>query len=201
MNSPGINQIRTYATAIGNQNPGSVKNARALMLVNKNEELAEQIERMKRVNNLIIHGNCEVAEDVEEGKVKDKEFAESLLKDLQIGAVGIKQIERIGQRPDLTSQKKRPIKLIFNCEDDKDKVLDNLCNLKGMRCYKGISITPDFTQSERQLIKSYNDQAKSKNSEEEENLTNYVWRVRGTPKNGLTIRRYIKSTPLPTESI
>ena len=114
------------------------------MLVTKNEELAEESDRKRRVKNHIIHGKNEVSAE------HDNEFSNNLIKDLQIGAVAIKQVERIEQK---SSTNKRPIKLMFNCDEDKEKVLDNLRNQKDNLIYKGISITNDFTFSERMFIK------------------------------------------------
>ena len=121
------------------------------MMVNKNEELAEETVKKKRSNNLIIHGKEEV------GVNDDNFFLDNLIKDLQIGAIATKQVERIGQKP-----AKRPIKIVFNNEEDKEKVLNNLKNLKDIQIYKGISITPDHTYSERMLIKEYYEKAKAK---------------------------------------
>ena len=86
---------------------------------------------------------------------------------------------------------KRPIKLIMNSEEDKEKVLNNLRHLKGKTLYKSISITADYTYSERQLIKDYRERANIKNDFEEDK--DYIWRVRGTPKNGLFLKRINKA--------
>ena len=51
---------------------------------------------------------------------------------------------------------------MFNNEEDKKKVLNNLKNLKDFQIYKGISITPDHTYIERMLIKEYYERAKAK---------------------------------------
>ena len=182
----GINQPHTYAHTVGNQRPGPVRDLRTIILVNKNEELAEEADRKSRTNNIIIHGKGEIGPD------DDQLFAENLVKELQIGAVAIKQIERIGQKNEST--KKRPLKLTLKSEEERDKFLNNLTNLKGNTLYKGISITPDFTYSERILIKEFQEKAKIKNTAEGENETNYVWRVRGTPKNGLFLKRFTKVT-------
>ena len=60
--------------------------------------------------------------------------------------------------------------------------------------FKGISITPDYTYSERMLIKEYHEQAKAKNDQEGDDCT-FVWRVRGTPKNGLILKKLNKDKP------
>ena len=73
-------------------------------------------------------------------------------------------------------------------------VMSNLRNLKGNDEFTGISITDDYTISERQMLKEFANKAKEKNSLEPEN-SNFVWRVRGTPKNGLVIKRFTKVKP------
>ena len=177
---------QTYANAAGSVKSSHPRELRSIMLENKNEELAEETDRKTRAKNIIVHGKLEV-EDAE-----DKDFAEDLLKELQIGAIAINQIERIGQKPETEEGTgKRPIKLTLKSEEDRDKVLDNLRNLKGKSQYKGISVTADYTYSERQLIRDYRDRANLKNDKEEEK-SKHVWRVRGTPKNGLSIKRIKK---------
>ena len=148
--STTTNNVSSYAKAVGNQNGASVKNLRTIMLVTKNEESTEEADRKRRVKNLIIHGKNEVSAE------HDNEFSNNLIKDLQIGAVAIKQVERIGQK---SSTNKRPIKLMFNSEEDKEKVLENLRNLKDNLIYKGISITNDLTYNERMFIKGFYVQA------------------------------------------
>ena len=54
-----------------------------------------------------------------------------------------------------------------------------------------MSITKDYTFSERQLIRQFALQAKEKNFPEPEE-SNYVWRVRGTPRNGLLVKKIAK---------
>ena len=136
--------------------------------VNKNEELAEETETKKRSNNLIIHGKEEVEVN------DDKLFVDNLIKELQISAIAIKQVERIGQKSDTSSTMKRPMKVILKNEEERDKVLSNLMNLKGKTLYKGISFTPDYTQNERLLIKEFHKKAKLKSTEEDYNNVNYI---------------------------
>ena len=75
-----------------------------------------------------------------------------------IDAVGIqatfKVIVRIG-KADHT--KRRPIKLVMNSEEDKNKIMENLKNLKDNNTFHGLTITDDYTIAERQLIKEYSD--------------------------------------------
>ena len=142
----------------------------------KNEELVEEADRKRRTANLIIHGK-----DEEVGPNDDKKFINDLITDSQIGVINIKHTGRIGNKGGRT----RPIKLVFNNEVDKEKVSNNLKNLKDIHIYKGISITSDRIYSERMLIKEYYERAKAKNVLEGGD-SSFVWRVRGSPKNGLS---------------
>jgi len=65
--------------------------------------------------------------------------------------------------------------------------------LKGNSLYKGIHITDDYTFNERKLIQDFNQQAKEKTSQEADQ--NSIWRVCGTPKNGLFLKKFMKSPP------
>ena len=111
-----------------------------------------------------------------------------MLKELCIGAVTVKSMERIGNK---SSEKIRPLKVTFNNESDKAKVIGNLKNLKGKSNYNGISIKEDFTISERSIIKEYVQRANEKN-EKEAGDSEYFWRVRGSPKNRLFLKKVMK---------
>ena len=70
-------------------------------------------------------------------------------------------------------------------------MLKQLKHLKGKTLYKSINITADYTYSERQLISDFREKANIKNDIEEDK-ENFIWRVRGTPKNGLFLKRLNK---------
>ena len=153
-------------------------------LAAKNEKLTEEADQKRCAANLIIHGK-----DEEVGPNDDKKFINDLITDLQIGVINIKHTGRIGNK----EGRARPIKLVFNNEDERQKVYSNLKNLKGNASYKGISIKEDYTFNERLLIKEFADQARENNTKEDSNSNN-IWRVRGSPKNGLTLKRLTKKT-------
>ena len=48
---------------------------------------------------------------------------------------------------------------------------------------KKISVTDDYTEDERHLIKMWVQKANTKNCEEDDN-SKFVWKVRGSPKTG-----------------
>ena len=183
----------SYAAAVGIKDgirDCPEKSFRSMMMETKNEELAEEADKQRREKNIIIHG---VEEKFwgETGENEDKSFVKTLMTNLQIGAISADQVERLG--PDTKeSNKTRPLKVVFKTKDDQQKVLSNLRNLKGNNDYLRISIKEDYTYNERQFIKSYVEKAKAMNALEETKMSDTVWRVRGSPKNGLKIMRFTK---------
>ena len=88
--------------------------------------------------------------------------------------------------------KKRPIKLIMNNEEEKDNIMSKLTNLKNAEDkFRRLSITDDYTQDERQSIKEWVEKSKLKNQEESSDSI-FIWRVRGTRKNGHRLVRFTK---------
>lgn len=162
-----------------------VQELRSIMMSTRNEEMAEQREKKERVCNIIIHGKEE--SDQQNG---DRAFVSRMI---QLVSVGIKpkSITRIG-RDD--THRKRPIKVVFQTEQDKENILGNLSNLKGFDEFKGISVTEDYTITERNIVKEFTEKARERNNQEPED-SSYIWRVRGTPKNGLVLKRLMKKKP------
>ena len=142
-------------------NSAITKDLKTIMQETQHEEIAEKLDRKSRVNNLIIHGKQEI------NATDDEAFAKNLFKDLQVENITIKQIGRIGLNNDL---QRRPIKLELKSEEDKKKVFDNLKHLKDRTPYKGISVTYDYTQRERSMIKKFHDEAKERNNEMENSI-------------------------------
>ena len=162
-----------------------INNFRTIMMSTRNEELAEEKDKKLRSCNVIIHGREENNPELAEDEV----FVNMML--LRVGGENLKpkSMIRLGN-PE--SNKKRPIKVTFRNEGDKENLMNNLQKLKGKNIYKVISVTDDYTISERNMIKDFVTQARQKNSDEPEN-SEYVWKVRGTPKNGLIIKRFKKA--------
>ena len=164
---------------------------RTIMREARNEELVEEQEKRLRACNLIIHGvNESDSDDKEVAKKMDEKFITSMIGAVHVSTV-FKSHARIGQ-PDPV--KRRPIKVVLNCEEDRNKIIASLSNLKGQQTYKGISITEDYTIADRQLIKRWSEKAKESNANEAPD-SKYVWRVRGNPKNGLILKKFLKRNP------
>jgi len=172
----------TYANIVGeSQSESTPTSFRAIMMATKNEELAEEAEKKRRECNLTIHGKEENGDD-------DKLFVQNLNKQISVGSVKINQIMRVGE---IKANKIRPLKVVLSSPDEKNKVLYSMKNLKGNELYKAISVTDDYTINEREMIREFVKKAKKENEKEDKD-SNYIWRVRGCPKNGLTIKRLTK---------
>ena len=172
---------KTYAAATKDQIPATViPTLKSIIKETRDEEIAQDFDKQKRAKNIIIHSVAEPNDATKEERQKtDNEYIATLISDLRVRA-NVKYVGRIGFK---ATDKSRPIKVVFEKEDQKMSVLKSLPNLKQYDNYKGISVTEDFTQAEREIIKKWSEKAKEKNQKEEDNTV--IWRVRGTPKNGL----------------
>ena len=160
------------------------------MMTNRNEQLVEERDKAARAKNLIIHGM------EEKDEVQDKSFIKGLLETVGVSDVEPKSFARIGKSSERTpdnqaSVQRRPIVLNLKSESDKNKIFDNLSKLKGNEVYARISITEDYTIHERKLVQEMKEQVKAKNITEPDD-SGFIWKLRGTPKNGLQILRFKK---------
>ena len=158
----------------------NVTNFRGIALAAKIEDMNEDNDKKNREKNIIIKGKQEVDE------MDDKAFLESLIKELCIGAVHPTSVMRIGTK---VEGRNRPIKVIFKSTDEKYKLLNNLKNLKGKELYKTISVTHDYTFNEREVLNNFLRQAKEKNELDTTENKDYKWKVWGSPKNRLFLKK------------
>ena len=145
--------------------------------------------KKSRAKNIIVQGVTEPEVKNEENLAQlDKDFTNNLLKDVQID-IAPKSIQRIGKS---LPMKSRPIKIILNSAAKKVRLMKQLKNLKGKQEYLRISITNDLTPSERALYKSWKDKADEKDNDESLE-SGYKWKVRGTLKSGLYLKKVLHS--------
>ena len=137
---------------------------------------------------MIIHGSEETSGDDEEQKTADENFVRDLLKDISYKA-DPKYVGRIGVKREGRS---RPLKVVFESDSQKQGLFGNLKALKGNEKYQSMSISDDYTYAERQVLKSWANQAKEKNNQELKD-SNIIWRVRGNPKSGLILKKFNKA--------
>ena len=118
---------------------------------------------------------------------EDEGFISDLLKRLGV-TEHAESIIRLGRK---TENKSRVLKITMKSKTSKEEVMSNLRKLKGTEEVFGkISVTDDYTSSERELIKQFTDKAREQGRQD----PSRVFKVRGDPKNGLRIISY-KKTP------
>lgn len=180
-------QSNTYAEAASS----CKKSMKTIIVEARNEEHAEDEDRKRRAANIIIHGVLEPEKngDTPENE-QDMRYVDQLVKDLHIhvSTKKILQVSRIGKS---ATDKIRPIKVIMANEESKRKIFKNLSNLKQYPKYKGIGLTDDHTPAEREVLKEWTAKAKERN--EKENDNSIIWRVRGSPKNKLYLKKFPKN--------
>ena len=83
------------------------------------------------------------------------------------------------------ANKIRPIMLRMQSLSEKEEFMSKLWMLKNVRMkFKNLSITNDYTLDERKMIKECVAEANRRNTT---GTKGYLWKVRGTPKEGLRI--------------
>ena len=152
---------------------------------NKNEELLEEAEKEKRRNNFIIHGLAECGED---GK-SDESIVEQFFNTIRITPRPAK-FYRLG-KADQNENKSRPLKIEMTSSDDKDTVMNHLNHLKGDDDLGKISVKDDLTRNERDQVKRFINNAKEQTQASED----FRFVVRGSPKNGLWLKKVPKRVP------
>ena len=166
-----------------NQSNAGCSDFRSIIKENKNDELITERERQLRATNIIIHG---VGEEIENGKEKDEEFVTAFL-----GKLGIESKSSLNVRlGNFDPNKTRPLKLKMSSEAEKENIMSRLPNLKNAEDrFRKVSVTEDYTVEERKEIKKYVEKAKEQNRNETRGI---IWKVHGTPKNGLEIKQFPK---------
>ena len=127
-----------------------------------------------REQNVIVHG-------LNEGDVCDNE----LIKDILAATATQHEPEHMMRLGSKNDEKIRPMMLRMKNKNEKEEFMSKLWILKNAKTRIGnISITNDYTQEERYLIKKWVNEATRRNA----NGTNgYRWKVRGTPREGLRL--------------
>ena len=153
----------------------------------KNDEKVEMADQEKRPKNFIIHGAEEIGENADEIKINDQQYIKDILKTLRVSAEA-KSVTRLGQP---NEKRRRVLKIVMKSDAEKDSIMANLGRLKGTEDDFGkISVTSDYTSTEREKIKEFTTKASQQNQQD----PTRVYKVRGDPKNGLRIISYKRTT-------
>ena len=179
-----IESTKSYSDVVAKTKSNNVKedvtNFRGIALAARIEEMNEDNEKKNRERNLVIRGKSEADDE------DDHAFLNNLIKELCVGAIQPASVMRIGTK---FADRIRPIKVIFKSTEDKYKILNNLKNLKGKELYKSISVTHDYTFNEREVLNNFLRQAKEKNESDTTENKDYKWKVWGSPKNRLFLKK------------
>ena len=144
-------------------------------------------DKESRSQNLIIHGLSESICSFEISKRIDTNMVEELLKKINAKA-NVKFMYRLGKKG---TNMRRPLKVVFGSEEERNEVLRNLSKIKGTALeatWYGTHISRDLTTQERKQFKKLSDEAKVRNEKE----TEYIWRVRDSLTKGPYLRKYVK---------
>ena len=143
---------KTFANVAKNNQTNSTPNIKNIINETHAEQNGEEHEKKKRELNIVVHGvpdNNHTSEEEENNWNTD--YAKNLPTDLKSNDK-TKNVIRIGK---LQEEKNRPIKITLRNLEDKEKVMTNLKNLKGIDKYREISITNDYTLTQRKIIKEW----------------------------------------------
>ena len=144
--------------------PDAVKKA---MQEERNETKVEESDIDRRKKNFKIHGVDEIGDNKDEIKTEDTGFVKEILEKLGVECTP-KSITRLGES---NESKKRPLKIVMKTIDDKTKIMSSLNRLKGTEEIFGkISIREDYTNSERDEIKTWVQKAKDKSEIDPEHI-------------------------------
>lgn len=180
---------KTFANVVKNNQTNSTPNIKNIIKETQAEQNREEHEKKKRETNIVVHGVPEYNHTSEEEENNwNTDYAKKLMTDLKIDDK-TKNAIRIGKPQE---EKNRPIKIFLTNLADKENVMANLKNLKGIDKYKGISITNDYTFTQRRIIKEWTQKAKERN-EKEPTDSKVVWRVRGSPEKNIYLKKFVLS--------
>ena len=170
---------------------GHTLTIRTIMEEAKNAKLVEEKEKKLDSKNVMIHGVEESSSDNKDEAIKSGDiYVNNFIAALKVTST-VKSASRIGL---LVQGKNQPVDVVMNTEEEKKRILSNLRNLKGIPEYKTISVTEDYTITEKRMIKDWSDKAKEKNKNESPD-SKFVWRVRGSPQKRAATQEVPEADP------
>ena len=159
-------QTKSYAESV--QNSSQEKNQtpnwtdidfQVIMEETKNAELVDKKVKKHRFKNLILHGIEESSSDNKDDAIRsDYIYINNFIAALKVVST-VESSSKIGL---LVQDNNRPIKVVMNREEEKNRILTNLRNLKDISENKSISVTKDYIITERRMIKDWPDKANEK---------------------------------------
>ena len=161
---------------------------RMILREEKMNEIEEERQQELRKPNIMIFGQNESNE------VQDEKCVQNLINDVGIES-DVKFITRIRKQ---CNNKIHPIKVVLESGHKRYLMMKGLANLKGKPMYEGISVTEDYTLSERSIIKKWAQKAKERNAKEPSD-SNIIWRIKGHPSKGIYLKKTEKKRNIVNE--
>lgn len=164
---------------------GTTPDFRQILKETRAEEKKEDSERESKENNLIIYRVAESTKSAAEERVlDDKRFLDELCASvLEIPDMNVKKVIRVGPKQGKDGEPRqtpRPLKVVLDSKESKNKLLRNLYKLKNAeQKFNQISVTQDYSKDDRDKIQAKVAEANKLNSEEKPK--NFRYRVRGPP--------------------
>lgn len=138
------------------------------------EDEIEKEDQMKRRNSVVLFGVAESESvDAEVRVADDVEKLQLILKELELPDDSeIAKVIRLGKKPDTSVQKPRPLKVTFQSEETKTKLLSKAKNLRDKKegDLDKVFIYPDLTPKQRETRKQLVAELKNRQSNGESGL-------------------------------
>jgi len=146
------------------------------------DDKQEEQEIEKRKTSVIIHGIAEPVADTSDERIEnDLLQVAAMMEELDISDVKVDKVIRLGKRmPDNTnedeiSSKPRPLKVVFDNEENKLRVIRNAKNLRLAKDggWKKVFVHQDLTPRQRQARNKLVQELKARLAQGEKDLTIY----------------------------
>jgi len=154
----------------------------------KEEREEDRWKNSTRCNIIVHHLGENKDENKEEQRAGDKDYVEEIIGNRMGLKVNVVTAERIGARKDemFETKKWRPLKVTLGNEEDKKRIMASVHKLNE----PNFSVTDDFSKKERETIKEWHEKAKEKTKKEKDECC--VWKVRGSPRAKLYLKKICK---------
>ena len=141
-------------------------------------EKSEEFEILQRKTCAIVHGLSESEADTSEERIEnDLLQVAAMLGELQVDNVQVEKVIRLGKRSTDSTEtsKPRPLKIIFDSEDSKVRVLRNAKNLRNKKDggWEKVFVHQDLTPKQREARNILVQELKSRQAQGEMDLTIY----------------------------
>ena len=140
------------------------------------EDNAEAQEIQRRKTSVIAHGIPELdADTANERNESDIIQIAAMLEELDVNGAKVEQVIRLGKRPESVNSKPRPLKIVFDTEDNKIQVIRKAKNLRDKKDggWESVFVHQDLTPKQREVRNKLVQELKSRVAQGEKDLVIY----------------------------